>query len=373
MPIRTSPLLKALQPFSLPIMEASHARFTRAFIDRYLARRLGSRRHEQVSVDQSLKAIEAFLHFAKKPPWAVGDDDWDRWCMDMAQRGLARSTVRSYQSAVAGFFEFCARSSLNAELQHALKCRVTPFVSNDMLVRHSDDRRDGFERPCVRPHHLDAYLASLDRLAEEHTRAKRFVHAALVRRDRVLSMVLFRFGLRISEALGIDVDDFQHNPDAPRYGRFGYVTVLGKGHHASDKIPREVPTLHSDTPSMLAEYLKRTRPLLLGTEDTNAFFLSSRGTRLSAEDFRGRFRTYWKAIGLGAQAYTPHSLRHGSITAQLSKRRPLVFVSKFHGHLHTSTTDRYSHFSSEYMREQVRRIIADQLKRVEEPTREPHA
>jgi site-specific recombinase XerD len=147
------------------------------------------------------------------------------------------------------------------------------------------------------------------------------------------------------------------------------VSVYGKGHHASNKIPREVPTLHTDTPSLLAEYLERTRPLLLKKTEVKAFFLSSRGTRLSAEEFRSRFRSYWQAIGLGDERYTPHSLRHGSVTHQLAMRRPLVFVSKFHGHLHTSTTDRYAHFASEYTREQVKRIVDAQLKRLDKPGR----
>lgn len=358
---------KAFKPLSLPVMLAIHAQYVQEFLLRYAARRVGSRGHEQLSVDQSLMAIHLFLNFTKKPPWLADDEDWDRWGLDMAKRGLARTTVRAYQCAVVGFLEFCAASSLNDELEAKLKSRVKAFVTPDMLVRHSDDRRDGFERPCVRDEHFDAYVANLELLAIAHEHASRFGHAALVRRDLVLSIVIFRYGLRIAEALGINLDSFQRNPDAPHFGRFGSVSVLGKGHHASNKLPREVPTLDPDTPSILAEYLERTRPVLLKNKESKAFFLSARSTRLSAEEFRARFRSYWRAIGLGGERYTPHSLRHASVTHQLAMRRPLVFVANFHGHRHTSTTDRYSHFRSEFTREQVKRIIDAQLKR-DDPT-----
>lgn len=356
-------LRNSLKPLALPVMLALHQQLLHSFLSGYVARRVGSRGHEELSVDQSLAAIHLFIRFTKKPPWLVTDEDWDQWSLDLAGRGLARTTVRGYQTAVVGFLQYCEGSSLNDELEAKVKFRVRCFVTPDMLVRHVDERADGRRRPCISPEHLDALIEHMANSANAHDSGDRHQLAALVRRDQVMTMVLFRYGLRISEALSLDLDSFQVNPDAPEFGKFGLLTVWGKGHHGSGKIPREVPTLHRETSIILSDYIARTRPHLTDDPAVGALFLSSHGTRLSAEEFRARFRGYWHELGLGDRGYTPHCLRHSSITEQLIDGHPLMFVSRFHGHKLTSTTDKYTHFSSTYVRAQVKRIVGAQLKR----------
>jgi integrase/recombinase XerC len=346
----------------LPPMEGYQAEFVRDFEEWYIHRRAGSKAYQLSSVEQSLMVVRKFMAHTGKPPWMWNVRDWD-WCWGhlIQEEELARSTIRNYQIAIKGFLEFCESCPLNLELEAKCSEKVTNFITPDMLIVHSDDRGEGSAIPCVSREHLAQFSVHLLDLADKHEKAGRFQLGILIRRDLALTNYLYRFGLRIGEGIGTNLESFQSNKSYPQFGAYGYVHVLGKGHHGSGPIPRLIPTLAKQTSDDLSAYVTDIRSELTKSDDLTALFLSTHEERLSAQEYRTRFHQYWEELGLAKFKYRPHSLRHASITHMLQDDYALIFVQKFHGHLLPSTTAKYIHLDSHYTRLEAKKIIDIQL------------
>jgi integrase/recombinase XerC len=142
-------------------------------------------------------------------------------------------------------------------------------------------------------------------------------------RDTALFTLLYGCGLRISEALNLDVGQ------APRAG-IG-LKVLGKG----DK-ERLVPVLPA-VERAVADYLAaRGNP-----PPGQPLFLGARGGRLDAGMAQRALRTYRRLAGLPESA-TPHALRHSFATHLLGAGGDLRSIQELLGHASLSTTQRYT-------------------------------
>lgn len=146
---------------------------------------------------------------------------------------------------------------------------------------------------------------------------------ALAARDVALFTLLYGAGLRIGEALALDIRD------APRAG--GSLRVRGKG----DKT-RLVPVLPA-VAEAVALYL-RHRP---GAPPDAPLFLGARGGRLDSAVARRAVRTYRRLAGLPETA-TPHALRHSFATHLLGGGADLRVIQELLGHASLSTTQRYA-------------------------------
>jgi len=151
---------------------------------------------------------------------------------------------------------------------------------------------------------------------ERHERAP--LQAA---RDVALFGLLYGAGLRIAEALALDV------AQAPT----GEVLrVAGKG--GKERIVPVLPAVAA----AVADWL-RVRP---GT-DSPALFVGARGDRLHAAVARRALRTYRRLTGLPEHA-TPHALRHSFATHLLAGGADLRSIQTLLGHASLSTTQRYT-------------------------------
>jgi integrase/recombinase XerD len=157
-------------------------------------------------------------------------------------------------------------------------------------------------------------------------------------RDRALFEVLYGAGARISEAVGLDVDDLD-------LGEPASVRLLGKG----DK-QRVVP-LGSYAVTALEAYLVRARPTLsTAGRGTPAVFLNQRGARLSRQ-------SAWDALhGAAARAgleghISPHTLRHSFATHLLDGGADVRVVQELLGHASVTTTQIYTLVSPQRLRE----------------------
>ena len=128
-------------------------------------------------------------------------------------------------------------------------------------------------------------------------------------RDRALFEVLYGAGARISEAVGLDVDDLDlGSVDEP-----ASVRLLGKG----DK-QRVVP-LGRYAVAALDAYLVRARPVLAAGRGTPALFLNQRGARLSRQSAWGALQQAAARADLGGHV-SPHTLRHSFATPARRRR-----------------------------------------------------
>jgi integrase/recombinase XerD len=148
--------------------------------------------------------------------------------------------------------------------------------------------------------------------------------------------LLYASGMRVSELISLDVNDVDT--------KGGYVRCLGKG-----RKERMVP-IHENAARAVADYIKDTRPKLLGGGDTEALFLNRRGIRLTRQGFWQKIKEYAQSAGLDSEI-TPHTLRHSFATHMLSGGADLRSVQELLGHANISTTQVYTHLTSEHVRQ----------------------
>jgi len=152
-------------------------------------------------------------------------------------------------------------------------------------------------------------------------------------RDRALLETLYSSGLRVSELVGLD------NGAVDFIG--GVLKVYGKGRRE-----RLVP-IGEQALSCIREYLgKRGAP---GGGDQKAVFLNSKGARLTDRSVRRILDKYIRATSL-RKGISPHTLRHSFATHLLNRGADLRSVQELLGHLNLSTTQIYTHVSSERLK-----------------------
>ncbi|WP_106818786.1 site-specific tyrosine recombinase XerD [Janibacter massiliensis] len=162
-------------------------------------------------------------------------------------------------------------------------------------------------------------------------------------RDRALLEVLYGCGLRISEAVGLDVDDVAGVLDGGHDTGPPVVRVTGKG----DK-QRLVP-VGSYASAALGAWLVRGRPAL-SSRSTPALFLNQRGGRLSRQ-------SAWALIGAAADRaglsghVSPHTLRHSFATHLLEGGADVRVVQELLGHASVTTTQIYTLVTAQQLRE----------------------
>jgi len=162
-------------------------------------------------------------------------------------------------------------------------------------------------------------------------------------RDRALFEVLYGVGARISEAVGLDVDDIDlADPGAPGSGS---VRLFGKG-----RKERIVP-VGRYAREAVAAYLVRGRPeLATRGRGTPALFLNQRGARLSRQSAWATLRTTADRAGLRGHI-SPHTLRHSFATHLLDGGADVRVVQELLGHASVTTTQIYTMVSVQRLRE----------------------
>ncbi|GAA5034262.1 site-specific tyrosine recombinase XerD [Terrabacter aeriphilus] len=173
-------------------------------------------------------------------------------------------------------------------------------------------------------------------------------------RDRALLEVLYGTGARISEAVGLDVDDLDlgdaarggsGSPGDPGRGGAASVRLLGKGGKE-----RVVPVGRYAVEAVTA-YLVRGRPTLAASgRGGPALFLGRRGARLSRQSAWAVIQQAAERADLG-QHVSPHTLRHSFATHLLDGGADVRVVQELLGHASVTTTQIYTMVSVQRLRE----------------------
>ncbi|QBR94289.1 site-specific tyrosine recombinase XerD [Nocardioides euryhalodurans] len=279
------------------------------------------------------------------------------------ERGLADNTLSSYRRDLRRYVGFLRERELTT------LDAVTEAVVTDFLVRL---REGDAEHPAlsatsaartvvaVRGFHRFAVadgLATTDPAAavKPPSPAKRLPKAlpladveaileasgaagtTLALRDRALLEVLYGTGARISEAVGLDVDDLDLVDS----------TVLLRGKGSKERL---VP-IGSYAATAVDAYLVRGRPELAGpTTPAGALFLNSRGGRLSRQ-------SAWSVLVKAADRagvtrdVSPHTMRHSFATHLLDGGADVRVVQELLGHASVTTTQVYTLVTVDNLRE----------------------
>jgi integrase/recombinase XerD len=167
------------------------------------------------------------------------------------------------------------------------------------------------------------------------------------RRDRALLELLYGTGARISEAVGLDVDDLDLTGQAGADGAIATVRLAGKGGRQ-----RMVP-VGRYAMTALDAYLVQARPALAASarsgQRSPAVFLNARGGRLTRQGAWGALRAAASRAGLAE--ISPHMLRHSFATHLLDGGADVRVVQELLGHASVSTTQVYTLVTVDKLRE----------------------
>ncbi|GAA4555243.1 site-specific tyrosine recombinase XerD [Pseudonocardia xishanensis] len=276
------------------------------------------------------------------------------------ERGSSANTVRAYRGDLdryvlhlreRGLDELAAvRETDVGEFVSALRSGPVPLAASSAAralaaVRglHRFAARDGLvavdvAKPVTAPALPGRLPATLTVDQVDQLLAGCVGDGPLALRDRALLEVLYSTGARISEAIGIDLDDL----DA------GERTVLVRGKGGKQRIvPVGRPAL-----AAVDAYLVRARPgLALRGRGTPGLFLNARGARLSRQSAWHVLRGAAEAAGLDPTAVSPHTLRHCFATHLLAGGADVRVVQELLGHASVTTTQIYTHVTVDALRE----------------------
>jgi integrase/recombinase XerD len=166
-------------------------------------------------------------------------------------------------------------------------------------------------------------------------------------RDRALLELLYGTGARISEAVGLDVDDLDMAGQPGTASVPPVVRLTGKGSKQ-----RIVP-VGSYARAALEAYLVRARPELAQRarrgQPSPALFLNARGGRLTRQGAWGALRS--AATRAGLAEVSPHTLRHSFATHLLDGGADVRVVQELLGHASVTTTQIYTLVTVDKLRE----------------------
>jgi integrase/recombinase XerC len=224
------------------------------------------------------------------------------WLADVYSRNLEPVSIRRKLAAVRSLFRFLLREGLipmnparlvrTPKAPKSLPDVMTAEQANGLIDAVGGDR---FDRP----------------------------HPA---RDRAIFEFLYGCGIRVSELVGLNLEDIDPSER--------WIRVRGKG-----KKERQVPYA-SKAAAALDRYLTERRP----APEDRAVFLNHRGRRITARGVSGIVKLYGVLVN-GDSSVHPHGFRHAYATHLLADGADLRAIQELLGHARLSTTQKYTQVS----------------------------
>lgn len=235
---------------------------------------------------------------------ALTQEDLARYIQQLSDEGSHPRSRARFLSAIRRFYRF-----------HLGQNRIT---TDPTLIL--DSPKTG------RPLPKDLSEAEVEALL-----AAPLVDTPLGLRDRAMLELLYACGLRVSELVGLRVDQ----PNL----RGGFLRVTGKG--AKERL---VP-MNDTAMDWLTRYIQAARPVLVAGQATDALFPSREGEFMTRQTFWHRIKMLAKAADI-QRPLSPHTLRHAFATHLLNHGADLRVVQMLLGHSDLSTTQIYTHIAS---------------------------
>ena len=231
------------------------------------------------------------------------------YLLNLKERNYAATTVARKVAAVKSFFGFMvAEGNMKDNPTHNI---ASPKIGKSL------------------PNPIS--ISQVRRLLEQPTK----LSTLEAKRDKAMLELLYASGMRVSELVSLNLGDVDT--------KGGYVRCFGKGHKE-----RLIP-IYEQAALAVEEYIKETRPHLAHSTNEEALFLNLRGDRLTRQGFWQILKGYAKSAELGVEI-TPHTLRHSFATHMLSGGADLRSVQELLGHANISTTQVYTHLTTEHVR-----------------------
>ncbi len=270
----------------------------------------------------------------------------------ITEKGASVNTVEAYLSDLEQFSGFLRGMTPPCSLESAGMPEIRSFVARLLKTdtKSSAGRKlaalKTFYRFLVREHHVEMNPAELVALPKKDKLLPGFLNIDEVfglieqphgdgfapLRDRTILELFYASGLRVSELVGLDIGNIDIN--------IGYVRVIGKG-----RKERVVP-MNRKASETLGHYLGARDGFLQGRPATDAVFLNRFGQRITRRAVGMIVRKYLLKSGI-LKHISPHSLRHTFATHLLDAGADLRFIQELLGHASISTTQVYTHTSTD--------------------------
>lgn len=270
------------------------------------------------------------------------------------ERGLSANTLSAYRSDLCAFaawlrpFDTALPAAQRNQLLDYLSWRFKHGTSARSLARVLSTLRRFYrylvregqrsEDPSARisaPKLGRALPKLLTEADVEKLLAAPPVDEVLGLRDRTMLEVLYASGLRVSELVGLTLDQINL--------RQGTVRVVGKGSKE-----RLVP-LGEEAIAWLERYLAGGRHDLLGQQLSDALFPTRRAAAMTRQAFWQLIKRYARQAEI-AKPLSPHTLRHAFATHLINHGADLRVVQLLLGHSDLSTTQIYTHVARERLK-----------------------
>jgi len=224
------------------------------------------------------------------------------WIADLFQHNVGARSIQRHISSAKGFFNYLKKSGLITN---------SPF---DLINSPKS------------PSHLPSILSP-----EEVSQLLNFKPKNVQeKRDIAIIELIYSSGLRVSEAVNANLDDFEDNKN--------FLRVLGKGSKT-----RLVP-VGRYARKAIDEWIDERKKL--STKD-NSLFVNLRGKRISARSIQEKIRNI--AIMQGLPPVNPHMLRHSFATHLLESSGDLRSIQELLGHSSLSTTQIYTRLDYQHL------------------------
>jgi integrase/recombinase XerD len=232
------------------------------------------------------------------------------YLLDLKERGYVTTTVARKVAAARSFFSFLVAEGI-------IRTDPTENMSSPSVGK-----------ALPKPIPINQVRLLLEQPAKLAT--------AEARRDRTMLELLYASGMRISELVALNLGDINIQGDY-------FVRCFGKG-----RKERIIP-LYEQIAKAVQKYIDEDRPKLAHGKKETALFLNARGERLTRQGFWQKLKEYVKSAGLNVNI-SPHTLRHSFATHMLSGGADLRSVQELLGHANISTTQVYTHLTTEHVR-----------------------
>ena len=255
------------------------------------------------SYKRDLKKLCIFLNDLKISNYSnINSDICSAWIGDLYSQNNNPRSIQRHLSSAKGFFRFLKKNGLIS---------TSPF---DLVTAPKS------------ANNLPEVLTPED--VEQLLNFK--PNGLLEIRDMAIVEVMYSSGLRVSETVNINISDFEEEMD--------FLRVLGKGSKT-----RLVP-MGRFAVSAVKNWLTERKKI---DNNSDALFLSSRGTRLSVRSVQLRLKKM--ATKQGLPPIHPHMLRHSFATHMLESSGDLRTIQELLGHSSLSTTQIYTKLDYQHL------------------------
>lgn len=250
-----------------------------------------------------LRDLDQFSYYLQSKNikfFSVTEDHIQKFIQTLQVSGLSESTITRMLSTLRCFYRFCLLNNLVNE---------NPVMGIQTIKKEKKKLPE-----ILTAKEIDSLLMQPD------------ITDLKGCRDKAMLELLYATGIRVSELIELNVDDF--NPQ------------LGILYCRSGKNERVIP-VYDEAKEAVVDYLKRVRNAVILDYNETALFTNMNGSRMTRQGFWKIVKTYTKDANIDKDI-TPHTLRHSFATHLLENGAQLKDIKEMLGHSDISSTQVYA-------------------------------